>query len=93
MFQLREIAFPDLEITDETWEDFASRFEYLTLPKKTTILQYGEVENYLHFLEKGIVRSFVNNGEGDKTLRFYFSGFFFNGFSSFAKRIPSDIEL
>lgn len=93
MYHLKKTAYPLLNITDETWEDFASKCELVEVPKKTTILKIGQQEDYLNFLEHGAVRSFIRHLDQEKTLRFYFSGTFFNGFSSFVTRQPSDYEL
>lgn len=81
-------AYPFLEIDDEDWNYFADKFEYIEYPKGTILLKEGEVENYLTFLEEGIIRTYMMANDKERTLRFTFSDTFVSGYTSFILRKP-----
>lgn len=68
---------------------FTSQFEEVTFPKKQIITNFGQVENYLYYLEKGIVRFVVLKDDKEITFDFAFEGEFFSAYSSFLSRKPS----
>ena len=85
-------AYPFIEVSDEEWDYFSSKFEYHEFPKGTKILEQGKIENYLTFVEEGLVRSFLITADHkDRTLRFTFPGNFVSGYSSFVLQKPSEI--
>ena len=44
------------KINDKEWEFYVSKLSRQEFPKKHIILKKGETENYLSFIEKGIIR-------------------------------------
>jgi CRP-like cAMP-binding protein len=82
-----------IKISDEEWSFFASKFEYKEFPKKETILKIGKVENYLSFIESGIIRFFIPGDENDLTFVFAFDGWFVSAYDSFITQEPSTYEV
>lgn len=51
------------------------------------------MENYLSFMETGIVRYYIPKDENDLTFTFAFAGSFISAYDSFLTRQPSHYEL
>ncbi len=68
---------------------FVRQFIDRSFEKDQIITNFGQVENNLYFLKKGIVRLVVLKGVEEKTFDFAFEGEFFSAYSSFLKREPS----
>lgn len=71
-----------------------NKFERMVFPKKTLILNEGTVEDYLYFIDKGIIRFFVNKvhpTEPPKEITFSFiaENAFCSAYDSFITRTPS----
>ena len=84
-----------VELGDNDWQVFSSRLVRRAFPKKTAILQIGEIENHLSFIEKGIVRHFIPGEDEDKdlTFAFAFQHAFVCAYDSFLTRSPSVYQL
>jgi len=41
------------------WLFFSSRLKRKVYPKKYILLEYGELENYLSFVEEGMIRFYI----------------------------------
>jgi len=80
-------------LKDEYWNIFYSKLEQRKFPKKSIILKQGEVENYLSFIESGIVRLYFEKIENDITFDFSFEGTFFSSYKSFITRKPSEYNI
>ena len=63
--------------------------------KKTTFLKTGEIENYISFIEKGIVRLFIPTKDDEKEITFGFSFKyeFISAYDSFLTQKPSTYQL
>jgi hypothetical protein len=48
-----------VSISEKDWEYFSSNLIRRAFAKKSIILKVGEKENYLSFIEKGIVRKYM----------------------------------
>lgn len=75
--------------TDRDWQIFSAKLERQAFPKKQLLLKAGQTENYLSFLETGIVRFFLPKEDMDLTFDFAFENNFFSGYSSFLTRTPA----
>ena len=93
MKEFKKLAYPFIEVSDEEWEFFSSHFVYSEFKKGSLLLQQGETENYLTFLEDGLTRSFFKFNEKDRTLRFTFSGNFVSSYKSFILQAPSEVTI
>ncbi len=79
---------------DETdWQFFSSKLRKQQYPKKTILLKEGKVENYLSFIEKGIIRFFIPKDANDITLVFAFENSFVSAYDSFLLQIPAHYNV
>lgn len=93
MIDYKKRAFPFIDISDDEWSFFSSKFEYFECNKGFILHEQGEIENHLTFLDEGIIRSFLVNNDRERTVRFTFPGNFVSAYSSFILRKPSEIAL
>ena len=63
-------------ISDSDWEIFSSKLTRRAFPKKSIILAQGKIENYLSFIEKGMIRMCIPKEWDDLTFNFEFEGNF-----------------
>jgi len=77
------------KLTDKDWEFFSSKLLRQEFPKNHILLKTGQTEEYLSFVEKGIVRFSVPKLENELTLAFVFDGHFASAYDSFLTRTPS----
>jgi CRP-like cAMP-binding protein len=61
----------------------------VSFPKKTLVLRKGEIENYLSFIEEGVIRFYIPKDENDMTFTFAFGNGFVSAYDSFLTRSPS----
>lgn len=80
-------------IEREDWSIFSSKLEKTEHPKKDTILEVGQTEKNLSFIEKGSVRLFVPKEENDVTFGFCFENQFVSAYDSFLRQSPSCYAL
>jgi len=72
----------------QDWEFFVSRLRQRFFSKKELILQAGKVENYVSFIESGIIRYFVREREKEITFEIAFENSFATAYDSFLTRTP-----
>lgn len=77
------------DISESDWEIFSSKLSRIEFPKKGIILEKGKTENFLSFIETGIVRFNIPKLDYDFTFGFAFENSFFSGYDSFIRREPS----
>lgn len=84
-----------VEIGEEDWRFFASKLKKRSFKKKEIILEEGEVEPYLSFVETGIIRFFIPNKNKDKdiTFGFCFANEYVSAYDSFLMQTPSTYAL
>lgn len=73
----------------QDWEFFASRLQQRSFSKKELILQAGKVENFVSFIESGIIRYFVREKEKEITFEIAFENSFATAYDSFLTRKPA----
>jgi CRP-like cAMP-binding protein len=62
--RIKEYIGRFLTLSPEEWNTLAETFEVRTCDKKVKLLEIGEVENYIHFVVKGLARKyFYKEGE------------------------------
>lgn len=76
-------------MTQQDWQTFSSRLQKRVFPKKTLLLKTGQTENYLSFIEEGIVRCYIPGEENDLTFAFLFTNNFVSAYDSFLEQSPS----
>ncbi|WP_262151789.1 Crp/Fnr family transcriptional regulator [Chryseobacterium foetidum] len=80
-------------LSDEEAQYHVSKFKKIVYPKKKLILKEGTTEDYLYFIDKGIIRFFVNKThltEPSKQITFSFiaENMFCSAYDSFITRNP-----
>ncbi|MGO4770080.1 Crp/Fnr family transcriptional regulator [Flavobacterium sp. W22_SRS_FK3] len=93
MQQIRDNFERMAKISDEDWNTFSSKLIRQEFLKKNAILKTGDVENYLSFVEKGVVRFYVPSENKDLTFTFGFDGEFVSGYDSFITRFPANYTI
>jgi CRP-like cAMP-binding protein len=62
--RIKEYIGRFLTLTPDEWNTLAETFEVRTCDKKVKLLELGEVEDYIHFVVKGLARKyFYKDGE------------------------------
>jgi len=94
MKQIRDYFEKTCKIDDSDWQTFSSKLKRVGFSKKTRILKKGEIENYLSFIERGVIRFYIPKDENNATFAFAFGNGFYSAYDSFLTRLPSiyDVE-
>lgn len=86
-----------IHLTPEEEEFFCNHFERQQIKKNEFTIKIGDLENHLYFIEKGILRYWTREDEGDpdKEITFWFScsGEFANSYFSLRQGLPSLINI
>ena len=80
------------QFTTEEINDFISNGQLIKCPKKTVLLQEGEVVRYVYWATKGIFRAGFTDKKGTEHTRTFFSPEttpYVTSFGSYAKQTPS----
>jgi len=93
MKQIREHFDKIIQQSDNDWKIFSSKLVRKEFPKKTALLKIGQKENYLSFIEKGIVRFFIPKEFNDLTFGFAFTDNFVSAYDFFLTQNPSTYQL
>ncbi|ANF52882.1 CarD family transcriptional regulator [Chryseobacterium glaciei] len=80
-------------ISDKDWEIFSAKLEKQIFKKNSLIIRSGEVENYLSFIETGIVRFWIDGKDNEITFDFAFKENFFSAYLSFLTREPTNWNI
>ena len=80
---------------DADWQFFSSRLTKRVIPKKSTFLKVGTVEDNISFIISGMVRLYIPENDKSKeiTFGFSFNEQFVSAYDSFLTRKPSLYEL
>lgn len=82
-----------IPLTEENWRPFVEKNFRKEYKKKDVILNKGEVDNYLSFVENGIARLFFEKENKDLTIRFVFEFQYLTVYDSFTQRTPSRCDV
>ena len=93
MESIRSVFSQFAEVSDGDWNVFSARLQPVDIPKKTILLQSGKIEQYLSFIELGVIRCFIPKEETELTFAFRFAGEFFSGYDSFITQTPSSYQI
>ena len=80
-------------LSEKDWEIFSSKLIRREFKKNEVVLKVGQVENYLSFIETGMVRHYIPRELDDLTFEFIFAGNFVSAYDSFLTRQPSTSQL
>jgi CRP-like cAMP-binding protein len=71
------------------WDTFRHLFKRHEVPAKTALLEEGKVSRSMFFIEKGCLRTWVNNNGREITTQFFFEGDKVSSIESFRTNQPS----
>ncbi|WP_448635449.1 Crp/Fnr family transcriptional regulator [Pedobacter panaciterrae] len=71
------------------WEIFSPYFKQFEVPAKTILLKEGKVSKTMYFIEKGCLRTWVNNDGKEITTQFFFENDSVSSIESFRANQPS----
>ena len=81
-------------INDTDWDFFSSKLVQKVFTKKSLLLDIGDIENHISFIEKGIVRLLIPKEDEEKeiTFGFCFVNEFVSAYDSFFNTITIDVS-
>lgn len=71
------------------WDTFKHLFKRQEVPAKTILLQEGQISRTMYFIEKGCLRTWVNNDGREITTQFFFEADKVSSIESFRTNQPS----
>ncbi|MGV3538787.1 MAG: Crp/Fnr family transcriptional regulator [Rufibacter sp.] len=89
MEQIRAAFEQFAPISEPDWQFFQSKLVRVPFKKKSLLLEAGQTEQYLSFIEQGTVRFFLPKGENELTFAFVFEHDFVSAYDSFLRQAPS----
>lgn len=81
-----------VKLSEEDWQLFSSKIVLEEFSRKHTFLKVGQMENYLSFIDSGIVRYFIPKIENDITFAFVFANNFASAYDSFITQTPAQYQ-
>ena len=78
---------------EESLKEFLACIKKRTFEENEFILTEGQTENYLSFIDKGVVRYFVNSKDKEITFDFAFANSFYCAYDSFYQRKETKIYI
>jgi len=73
----------------DPWTIFSPFFKQVEAPARTILLQEGKISKTMYFIEKGCLRTWVNNDGKEITTQFFFEGDSVSSIESFRANQPS----
>jgi CRP-like cAMP-binding protein len=80
-------------VTEQDFNQFLPYFEVRQFAKREEVLRYGQTDDYLNLVVKGLVRKYVLVGKNEKTLQLAIEGKIIQSEVSFHTRVPSNVIL
>ena len=77
------------DFSNQDWDIISTKLIRCEFPKKTLILKKDQVENYISFIEEGIVRYYIPKENKEITFELTFADDFIGAYDSFLTRSPS----
>jgi CRP-like cAMP-binding protein len=91
--QIREHFEKIVTISDKDWAVFSSKLVRREYPRKSILLKAGQKENYLSFIEKGVIRFCIPREFDELTFGFAFAGSFVSAYDFFLTQKLSTYQL
>jgi CRP-like cAMP-binding protein len=89
MQQIRQHFEKTVKLSDSDWEFFSSKLVRQEFPKNHNLLNLGQTEKYLSFIDTGIIRFYIPKEDKDLTFAFAFNNSFVSAYDSFLAQSPS----
>jgi CRP-like cAMP-binding protein len=93
MEQIRAYFEKKVLLSDKDWQLFSSKLIRKEYPKHYLLLKGGQTENYLSFIEAGIIRFFIPKEETELTFAFAFENGFVSGYDSLITQQPCSYSI
>ncbi|MBZ4188496.1 Crp/Fnr family transcriptional regulator [Niabella beijingensis] len=93
MGYIREYYERFRKLDEAEWTLIAAHFKRWVFRKNERVVKLGETENYLSFIESGLIRCYIPGEEEEHTFHFHFDREFTCAYDSFLTRNPSEYEL
>ncbi|WP_407481790.1 Crp/Fnr family transcriptional regulator [Elizabethkingia meningoseptica] len=93
MEKIKNIFNSIIELNDTEFNYYLSKLSTKEYKKGEIITPKGTVENYAYYIQKGIVRRFIERGEGEATFYFAFEQDFVSAYDSFITQTPCRYSL
>lgn len=78
---------------DSDWEFFSSKLALKGFSKRSIVLKQGQVEGFIYFVEKGILRFYIPDLLNETTVGFIFEGQFGSAYDSFLTQTPCAYQV
>ncbi|MEN8120404.1 MAG: Crp/Fnr family transcriptional regulator [Bacteroidota bacterium] len=91
---IKEVISNYIEINDEEWADYSSKFRIKEIKKKERILNEGSICRDVFFVDRGLLRIYFTDNKGEeKNFHFALENTFATDYESFLKNIPSNYSI
>jgi CRP-like cAMP-binding protein len=91
--QFREFYNSILNTSFNSNEELPYPIKTLHLKKGEFLTKYGQVENAIYFINKGIVEMTIRSYMTEKIIDFFFENELVCGFTSFLTQLPTDVQI
>lgn len=81
------------DLSQSDWQYIAALFECVRFSKGETVTEQGDVEQFLYFIESGIIRYYVCDDTTETTFDFCFEKAFASAYDSLVNQTPSSYRL
>jgi len=82
-----------IKVPEQDLNQFIPYFEVRTFSKREEVLRYGQTDDYLNLVVKGLLRKYVLVGKNEKTLQLAIEGKVIQSEVSFHTRVPSTVII
>lgn len=82
-----------VKISEQEFSQFLPYFQLRSFSKREEVLRYGEMDDYLSLVVKGLLRKYILVGKNEKTLQLATEGKIIQSEISFHKRVPSTVII
>ena len=89
----REFYHSILGTTISPGEDLPFPVEKIYVKKGTIITKYGQIENAVYFINKGIVEMTIKSYMTEKVIDFFFQDEMVSAYTSFLNQLPTDVQI
>ncbi|MBS1564422.1 MAG: Crp/Fnr family transcriptional regulator [Bacteroidetes bacterium] len=89
MEKLRTYLGQFCPLKEDEWQQFADRLQQRVFARKQIVSEAGKTEKYISFVESGIIRYFIMDGDKDITFEIAFENSFATVYDSFLTRLPA----
>lgn len=93
MEQIRQYFEKTDKLSDADWDIFSSKLVREEFPKKALLLEAGQTENCLSFVESGVIRFYIPKEDQDLTFTFVFNNEFVSAYDSFLTQLPAHYNV